>query len=123
MAQAHLHDAGTSSSNGDSEDCGQFIKNVHATPSLLDTPSDVDFLTSQIGLCIYNLMSRDVKGLDLGLSLIQLGVDSLVSVEIRNWWRCTLGVGISALEFMGTGSITNLGKLAAKAIKEVHGAA
>ncbi|PNP38378.1 hypothetical protein TGAMA5MH_09736 [Trichoderma gamsii] len=123
MAQAHLHDAGTSSSNGGSEDFGQFIKSVHATPSLLDTPSNTDFLTSQIGLCIYNLMSRDVKDLDLSLSLIQLGVDSLVSIEIRNWWRRTLGVSISALEFMGAGSITNLGKLAAKAIKEAHRAA
>lgn len=123
MAQAHLHDAGTSSSNGDSEDFGQFMKSVHTTPSLLDTPSNADFLTSQIGLCIYSLMSRDVKDLDLSLSLIQLGVDSLVSIEIRNWWRRTLGVSISALEFMGAGSITNLGKLAAKAIKEAHGAA
>lgn len=123
MAQAHLHDAGTSSSNGGSEDFGQFVKSVHTTPSLLETPSNVDFLTSQIGLCIYNLMSRDVKDLDLSLSLIQLGIDSLVSIEIRNWWRRTLGVSISALEFMGAGSITNLGKLAAKAIKEAHGAA
>ncbi|UKZ71288.1 putative secondary metabolism biosynthetic enzyme [Trichoderma atroviride] len=123
MAQAHLHDAGSSSSNGGSEDFGQFIKSVHTTPLLLDTPRNVDFLTSQIGLCIYNLMSRDVKDLDLSLSLIQLSVDSLVSIEIRNWWRRTLGVSISALEFMGAGSITNLGKLAAKAIKEAHGAA
>jgi aryl carrier-like protein len=123
MAQAHLHDAGTSSSTGGSEDFGQFIKSVHTTPSLLDTPTNVDFLTSQIGLCIYNLMSRDVKDLDLSLSLIQLGVDSLVSIEIRNWWRRTLGVSISALEFMGAGSIANLGKLAAKAIKEAHGTA
>ncbi|KAL6903104.1 polyketide synthase [Trichoderma evansii] len=123
MAQAHLHDAGTSSSKGGSEDFGQFLKSVHATPSLLDTPSNAEFLTSQIGLCIYNLMSRDVKELDLSLSLIQLGVDSLVAIEIRNWWRRTLGVSIGALEFMSAGSITDLGKLAAKAIKEVHGAA
>jgi aryl carrier-like protein len=68
-------------------------------------------------------MSRDVKDLDLSLSLIQLGVDSLVSIEIRNWWRRTLGVSISALEFMGAGSIANLGNLAAKAIKDAHGAA
>lgn len=123
MAQAHLHDAGTSCSNGLPEDFGQFIKSVHTTPSLLEMPRNVDFLTGQIGLCIYNLMSRDVKDLDLSLSLIQLGVDSLVSIEIRNWWRRTLGVSISTLEFMGAGSITNLGKLAAKAIKEAHEAA
>ncbi|KAM0256221.1 hypothetical protein ACHAQJ_005092 [Trichoderma viride] len=123
MAQAHLQDASASSgSSAGSEDFGQFIKSVHAAPSLLDTPSSLEFLTTQIGLCIYNLMSRDVKELDLSLNLTQLGVDSLVAIEIRNWWRRTLGVNISVLEFMSAGSIANLGKLAAKTIKEAHGA-
>ncbi|KAL7786787.1 putative polyketide synthase [Trichoderma ceciliae] len=124
MAQAHLQDvdAASSSSTG-SEDFGQFMKGVNASPSLLDTPSNVEFLTAQIGLSIYNLMSRDVKELDLGLNLTQLGVDSLVAIEIRSWWRRTLGVNVSMLEFMGAGSIANLGKLAAKSIKEAHRAA
>ncbi|KAL7934550.1 putative polyketide synthase [Trichoderma chlorosporum] len=121
MAQAHLQDAGAASdSSTGSEDFGQFMKSVNANSSLLDTPSNLDFLTAQIGMCIYNLMSRDVKDLDLSLSLTQLGVDSLVAIEIRNWWRRTLGVNVSVLEFMGAGSIANLGKLAAKAIKESH---
>ncbi|KAH0524470.1 hypothetical protein TsFJ059_006974 [Trichoderma semiorbis] len=124
MAQAHLQDAGaTSGASTGSEDFGQFMKSVNASPSLLDTPSNLDFLTAQIGICIYNLMSRDVKDLDLSLSLTQLGVDSLVAIEIRNWWRRTLGVNVSVLEFMGAGSIENLGKLAAKGIKEAHRAA
>ncbi|KAL5084329.1 hypothetical protein Trisim1_012129 [Trichoderma cf. simile WF8] len=98
MAQAHLQDAGaTSGASTGSEDL--------------------------IGTCIYNLMSRDVKELDLSLNLTQLGVDSLVAIEIRNWWRRTLGVNVSVLEFMGAGSIENLGKLAAKGIKEAHRAA
>ncbi|KAL6872001.1 putative polyketide synthase [Trichoderma novae-zelandiae] len=125
MAQAHLQDGTdeTSPSQAGSEDFGQFMKSVHATPSLLDTPSSLEFLTTQIGTCIYSLMSRDVKELDLGLSLAQLGVDSLVAIEIRNWWRRTLGVNVGVLEFMGAGSIANLGQLAAKAIKEAHKAA
>ncbi|UKZ55581.1 Type I Iterative PKS [Trichoderma virens] len=124
MAQAHLQDAGAiSDSSAGSEDFGHFMKSVNTSPSLLDTPSNLDFLTAQIGMCIYNLMSRDVKDLDLGLSLTQLGVDSLVAIEIRNWWRRTLGVNLSVLEFMSAGSIANLGKLAAKAIKETYRAA
>ncbi|KAL6694561.1 KR domain-containing protein [Trichoderma pleuroticola] len=88
MAHAHLQDAGTTSgASTGSEDFGQFMKSVNASPSLLDTPSNLDFLTAQIGTCIYNLMSRDVKDLDLSMSLTQLGVDSLVAIEIRNWWR------------------------------------
>ncbi|RFU76193.1 polyketide synthase [Trichoderma arundinaceum] len=124
MAQAHLHDADEAcGSSAGSEDFGQFMKSVNANHSLLDTPSNLEFLTAQIGMCIYNLMSRDVKELDLSLNLTQLGVDSLVAIEIRNWWRRTIGVNVSVLEFMGAGSIANLGKLAAKAIKESHRAA
>ncbi|KKP04811.1 hypothetical protein THAR02_03069 [Trichoderma harzianum] len=124
MAQAHLQDSGaTSGASTGSEDFGQFMKSVNASPSLLDTPNNLDFLTAQIGMCIYNLMSRDAKDLDLSLNLTQLGVDSLVAIEIRNWWRRTLGVNVSPLEFMGARSIANLGKLAAKGIKEAHRAA
>lgn len=124
MAQGHLRDEGTApGGSASSEDFGQFIKSITASPSLLDTPSNLEFLTAQIGMCIYNLMSRDVKELDPSLNLTQLGVDSLVAIEIRNWWRRTLGVNVSVLEFMSAGSISNLGKLATKAIKEAHKAA
>ena len=65
-------------------------------------------------------MSRDVKELDLGLSLARLGVDSLVALKIRPWWRRTLWVIVGVLAFTGAGGIANLGKLAAKANKEAH---
>ncbi|TFB00606.1 hypothetical protein CCMA1212_007373 [Trichoderma ghanense] len=87
MAQAHLQDDSdeTSASHAGPEDFGQIMKSVHITPSLLDMPKNLEFMTNQVETCIYSLMSRDVKKLDLGLNLAQLGVGSLVAIEIRNW--------------------------------------
>jgi len=41
----------------------------------------------------------------VGMSLTSIGVDSLVSIEIRNWWRRTLGMDITVLEIINAGTI------------------
>jgi Phosphopantetheine attachment site len=55
--------------------------------------------------------------------LSAFGVDSLVAIEIRNWWRQSLGLEISVLEIMNSGSIERLGKNASEGLQrkyEVH---
>lgn len=58
--------------------------------------------------------------IDLSLTLTATGVDSLVAIEVRNWWKQNLGVDVSVLELMGGGSVEQLGELAAKRIKEKY---
>lgn len=120
MAASHMKDADAAAGGSGNEDFGQFIKNVNADPSLLDIQANIDFLTTAIGECIYSLMSRSPSELDVNMTLSGLGVDSLVAIEIRNWWRHTLGLNSSVLEIMGAGSIAMLGKLAADGIKKAH---
>ena len=43
--------------------------------------------------------------------------DSLVAIEIRNWWRQGLGLEISILEIMNAESIEQLGKVALEGLK------
>ena len=123
MAAAHLKDADDGDGAGGNEDLGQFMKNVHADPGMLNVEVNLEFLTRSIGECVYNLMSRPVDEYDPAMSLSGLGVDSLVSIEIRNWWRHTLGVNTSVLEIMGSSSIAMLGKLAADGITKLHATA
>lgn len=122
MAADHLKDADAEGGSGN-EDFSQFIKNANIDTSMLDIQANLDFLTVKIGECVYNLMSRSVEELDTNMTLSGLGVDSLVAIEIRNWWRHTLGVNTSVLEIMGAGSISMLGKLAADGIKRSKAAA
>lgn len=116
MAEQHLQDAAAEGGSGN-EDFAQFMKNVNMDITMLDVQSNLDFLTRQIGECVYSLMSRSTDELDVNMTLSGLGVDSLVAIEIRNWWRHTIGVNASVLEIMGAGSISMLGKLAADGIK------
>ncbi|KEY68502.1 hypothetical protein S7711_08355 [Stachybotrys chartarum IBT 7711] len=120
MAQAHLKDADKGAAGSGNEDFSQFIKQAHNDPSMLSVDANVQFLTKQIGECVYNLMSRSVGELDVNMTLAGLGVDSLVAIEIRNWWRHTLGVNSSVLEIMGAGSIAMLGKLAVEGIQKAR---
>lgn len=117
MAHDHVKDADAESGSGN-EDFSGFLKSMNMDITLLDVQVNIDFLTQKIGECIYVLMSRSPEELDVNITLSALGVDSLVAIEIRNWWRHTLGVNTSVLEIMGAGSISMLGKLAADGIKK-----
>ena len=46
-----------------------------------------------------------------------IGVDSLMAIELRKWWKQAFGLEISVLEMMGLGTIKELGKVAAQRLK------
>lgn len=95
----------------------QFLSSVAKEPSKLDQKSSADFIAKELGNCISNFMMKDDEEIDQSLSLTAVGVDSLVSIEIRNWWKQNLGTDISVLELLGGGSIQQLGAMAAQRLK------
>lgn len=46
-----------------------------------------------------------------------MGMDSLVSSELRRWWKQIFGLEISTLGTMGSGTLEQLGKMAASGLK------
>lgn len=111
-------EAGNASSNGAvNEDLKAFLAAVTWEPSVLNEKSNLDFLTHKIGVGLYNFMLQSEDNLDVKQSLSAQGVDSLVAIEIRNWRRQSLGLEISVLEIMNSGSIEQLGKNAADALQ------
>ncbi|KAI9763174.1 MAG: hypothetical protein M1835_007911 [Candelina submexicana] len=101
----------------ENESLGQFLVAVAKESSMLTEPSNADFLTHQIGLHLCNFMLRSEEDLNMKQPLAALGVDSLVAIEIRNWWRQILGLEISILEIMNAESIEQLGKNALKGLQ------
>lgn len=97
-----------------------FLAAMAENPSQLEQPDAAEFLAGQIRdrVATYLMRRDDEEPLDLGLTLSAAGVDSLVAIELRNWWKQNLGADVSVLELMDGGSIQRLGALAAKRLKE-----
>lgn len=97
------------------------VNSITRDPSLLTKPKTLDDLTMLIGRAIryFLLLPTEEVGIDQNLSA--LGVDSLVSLEIRNWWRLSLGSDMSVSSIASAGSIRHLGRLAIRQLQKKHG--
>ncbi|KAF2267503.1 hypothetical protein CC78DRAFT_490418 [Lojkania enalia] len=97
-----------------------FLNGVTSDPTVLEQQESVDYLTKEICRTISSFMLQPEDDLDPTKSLSAMGVDSLVSIEIRNWWRRSLGLDISVLEIMNAGSVARLGQTAVEGLRAKH---
>jgi len=100
----------------------QFLASVMSDPGKLDQKTSVEMIATELALCVTSFLMKGDDEIDLSLSLAAAGVDSLVAIEVRNWWRQSLGIEVSVLELMNGGSIEALGEMAAKRLKDKFGA-
>lgn len=76
----------------------EFLASASANPAVLDEDSAVEFLGQEIGRTVSRyLMRSEDNVMPLDRTLASLGVDSLVSIEIRNWCRQQLSFDASVL--------------------------
>ena len=73
----------------------------------------VEFFASEIGKQTNELLLKPAAEINIGMSLAQTGLDSLVAIELRAWIKREFGVETTVLEIMGTGSLRELGRLVA----------
>lgn len=117
MSLYHNTAAATANKSSSNDGLSAFFDSIAIDPNVLDTDSSVNFLSRLIGTQIYNFMMHPIEELDAEQTLTDLGVDSLLTIEIRNWWRRTLGLEASTLDILGAGTITGLAKLAVHGLK------
>lgn len=117
-------DGGTSASgtgrSASSEALAKFLAQAAARPALLSEATSADLLAREIGTKVLSLMLKDDGGgeaVDTALTLQQLGLDSLMAIELRRWWKAAFGLEISVLEIMARGSLRALGEAAAVGLK------
>lgn len=104
--------------SGDGNDLDDFISKVSADPGELDKAESVEFLAMEIGKRVYSFMLKPVEEVDVSVSLVDLGLDSLMSVEMSRLWTKMFGLTISVLEIMSLGALENFGKHAARSLKQ-----
>lgn len=96
----------------------KFLVRAETQPDSLNDESSQRFLAEEIGRKIFNFIMRPEDDMDVCLPLVQVGLDSLMAIEVRRWWSQAFGFEISILEIMNTGTIAELGKLAADGLKK-----
>lgn len=96
------------------------LAQIESDPETLNEQSILEKVTLEIGRALCGFMLVPETNLDINMTLDSMGVDSLVGIEIRNWWKGTLGVDISVLEITNAGTIARLGQLAVSSLKKKH---
>jgi hypothetical protein len=108
----------TATDSSTSDTLATFLKQIEVSPSLLKESESLETLTNEIGVCIYKFMLQPIEEMDVRKSLMALGVDSLVTIEVRNWLRRRMAIEISTLEILNGGTIESLGAIAVERLKE-----
>ncbi|KAI4255784.1 MAG: hypothetical protein L6R42_006560, partial [Xanthoria sp. 1 TBL-2021] len=90
--------------------------NAKADSSTLKSAETVAFLAHEIGKKLFSLLMKPEEDLDASLSLVDLGMDSLVGIELCAWWKQVFGFKISVLEMLGKGTLEALGEHAAEGL-------
>jgi len=114
LVYRNLETNGESSESPSSSDqeLSRFLKGIGYNMSLLKAPEAVDLLAREIGKTLYGFMMRTEEEMDLSSPLADLGIDSLVSIEMRNWIRQRIGVDFTVLEIIRSANIQELGRAA-----------
>jgi NAD(P)-dependent dehydrogenase (short-subunit alcohol dehydrogenase family)/aryl carrier-like protein len=114
MASFHNHaEANVTSGSTSNDSLKSFIAAAKGDASLLGQPESVQILATEIGKKICNFLLKPEEDLQTTCSLSDLGMDSLVAIEVRQWWKTTFEFDISVLEMMGMGTLHALGEHAA----------
>lgn len=114
----NARDATSTKKEGSSDGLAQFLAGAADNPQILDEARSVIFLAKEIGKKIFSMMLKEEEDPDTGLTVQQIGLDSLMAISLRRWWRHVFGLEISVLEIMAAGTLEALGTMAARTLKQ-----
>lgn len=109
--------AGTTSSadhagsSAGAEELSRFLRDIASSMALLRSGEAAALLAREVGRTLLGFMMRaEGEELDLGAPLSAVGIDSLVSIELKNWIRRRLGAEVTVLEIVRAESLARLGE-------------
>ncbi|KAF1935695.1 polyketide synthase 1 [Clathrospora elynae] len=107
----------TAAPSSDWDELRLFLRDTKANMFGLKSPESAEFLARSIGKTLIGFMLSEEE-LDLGTSVTALGIDSLITIELRNWIRQRIGVELSVMEIMGAATLMQLGIMAQSKLVE-----
>ncbi|KAF3012563.1 t1pks [Neopestalotiopsis sp. 37M] len=89
-------------------------------PSTLESDESITLLALEIGKKLCNLLLLPEDQLSPSMRTAEMGLDSMVAVEMGAWWKVTFGIEMSTLEVVNIGTLQGLGKRAADDLIRLH---
>lgn len=131
MASLHNRNLGRDQRDGNSkqnvapEKMIQMMDKAQGDASILKEHETITQLAIIIGEKLFSLLTRTDENVSelLEENFKHIGLDSLVLMELRGWWRATMGIEISPLELAGKSTLTELGAFAAESLYQKYTAA
>ncbi|CAI7598432.1 unnamed protein product [Penicillium palitans] len=122
MAVYHnLGSSGIEAKSGSAPDgLRAFIASVKHDPSVLQSLDAVKTIAVEIAKKLFALLLVDDVEVDISKSTADMGLDSLVAVELRAWWKLHLGFDISTLDMLSLGTPEALGERAVDGLKKLY---
>ncbi|KAL8826449.1 MAG: hypothetical protein Q9191_003792 [Dirinaria sp. TL-2023a] len=96
-----------------------YLKSVQADPAILKSPEASKLFALEIGRKLFELLLKPQDELNTTWPLVDLGLDSLVALELRAWLKQVFSFDIPMLEMLGMGSLDILGKYAADELHRI----
>jgi NAD(P)-dependent dehydrogenase (short-subunit alcohol dehydrogenase family) len=84
---------------------------------LLADRRNVEIVAEEIGRRIFAFLLKPGDNVHHSLAIANMGLDSLLSIELRRWWKQAFGQDISTVEIMGSGTLLGLAKIAIHGIQ------
>ncbi|KLO96043.1 Uncharacterized protein LW93_10925 [Fusarium fujikuroi] len=97
-----------------------FLSSVKKDPSILNSHESVNTLALEIGEKLASLLLTGDVDLDVSMNTADMGLDSLVAIELRGWWKLSFGFEISTLEMLSMGTLEALGQRTADGLKGLY---
>ncbi|KAK8011011.1 hypothetical protein PG990_009976 [Apiospora arundinis] len=112
----NLESAADEADTSGNDEFKELMASIANNPRLLLEQASVDALAREIGATIFGFMMKPLDELDVKAGPASLGMDSLVAIELKNWFRQRLGLEMSVLEIMNATSIERLAQAVAEGL-------
>ncbi|KAF7513296.1 hypothetical protein GJ744_009717 [Endocarpon pusillum] len=121
---AVYHNGSGSVSNAAAQEVSlkMLINNAKADISILKAEGASEYFAKEVGKKLLSLLLKPEEDLNTSLSLTDIGMDSLVGIELCNWWKQVFGFSVSVLEMLRLGTLEALGEHAVKGLLKEVGA-
>ncbi|QVM13748.1 hypothetical protein D8B26_008379 [Coccidioides posadasii str. Silveira] len=96
-----------------------YLSSAKADPSILKSSEAAKLFAVEIGKKLLDLLLKHHEGLKTSLPLLDLGLDSLVALELRAWIKQVFYFDLPILEMMSIGSLDILGQYAANEVYRI----